>query len=333
MKKVDEKRSFHFCAITFVMLTFGGMGYAQDRSYSRLEIVSGDRQIAVNTLAPPSPYKIRALDKAGTPIANLSVFIGETSNSQLSYPVLFDEFGFAGFNYHPDAAPFSIFTVPPEYIGVTDNNGIAAAQGAYRTGPPAAFVVTAVSRSGSVADFSQPSTFFSVVRTAAQPAGKPSVIVEYFHEVFKHYFNTLEQHEIDLLNAGAFSGWSRSPGSFIAYANAQDAPVGTVPVCRFFSGQYTAHFYTADASECQAVIDRWPDAWTLETRNAFYIYVPDKITGQCAPELMPVYRLYSTRSGPNHRYVTDRDLRDVMVRAGWVAEGYGPEAVIMCSPK
>jgi hypothetical protein len=49
---------------------------------------------------------------------------------------------------------------------------------------------------------------------------------------------------------------------------------------------------------------------------------------------MPVYRVYAgaTRT-PNHRYVTDRALRDAMVSQGWIAEGYGPDAVIMCTPR
>lgn len=58
-----------------------------------------------------------------------------------------------------------------------------------------------------------------------------------------------------------------------------------------------------------------------------------KASGQCDPGLMPVYRLYNTRSGPNHRYVTDRSLRDTMVGAGWIAEGYGPDAVMLCTPQ
>ena len=48
---------------------------------------------------------------------------------------------------------------------------------------------------------------------------------------------------------------------------------------------------------------------------------------------MPVYRMVggATRS-PNHCYVTDESLRDLMVAPGRIAEGYGPKAVIMCTP-
>ena len=42
---------------------------------------------------------------------------------------------------------------------------------------------------------------------------------------------------------------------------------------------------------------------------------------------------YNNRPGPNHRYITDRALRAAMEAAGWVREDYGPDAVIMCTPK
>jgi hypothetical protein len=46
-----------------------------------------------------------------------------------------------------------------------------------------------------------------------------------------------------------------------------------------------------------------------------------------------VYRVWNNRADTNHRYTTDRAARDAMVAAGWIAEGYGNDAVIMCSPQ
>ena len=44
-----------------------------------------------------------------------------------------------------------------------------------------------------------------------------------------------------------------------------------------------------------------------------------------------LYRVWNQRTDSNHRYVTDRRVRDQMVAArGYVAEGYGPHAVTMC---
>ena len=44
------------------------------------------------------------------------------------------------------------------------------------------------------------------------------------------------------------------------------------------------------------------------------------------------YRVWDARADTNHRYTTSRTIRDQMVAMGWVAEGYGPDSVIMCAP-
>ena len=46
--------------------------------------------------------------------------------------------------------------------------------------------------------------------------------------------------------------------------------------------------------------------------------------------MVPVYRLWNNRVDSNHRYTSDRPTRDEMVAKGYVAEGYGPDSVIMC---
>jgi hypothetical protein len=47
---------------------------------------------------------------------------------------------------------------------------------------------------------------------------------------------------------------------------------------------------------------------------------------------VPVYRVWNGRVDSNHRYTIDIAVRDAMVAAGGIAEGYGPNAVIMCAP-
>ena len=128
-----------------------------------------------------------------------------------------------------------------------------------------------------------------------------------------------------------FAGWTREVGGFIAWPSKDAAPAGAVPVCRFFASVFTSHFYTADPVECDAVVANFPE-WQLETREAYWIVLPDKATGACGEGLMPVYRVLKP-SYSNHRYVTDRVVRDTMVAAGWIAEGYGPDAVIMCTAR
>jgi hypothetical protein len=46
-----------------------------------------------------------------------------------------------------------------------------------------------------------------------------------------------------------------------------------------------------------------------------------------------VYRVWDKRIDTNHRYTTDRTLRDQMAAQGWVKEGYGDDLVIMCAPQ
>ena len=326
--KLSAARTSILCLVAALALSVpASPNGVHAQGFSRLELVSGDRQIVTSTMTPPRPYQVRALDAAGNPVPGVTLYIGPGKFT--GAPMLTDEFGFRGFN----AYGFETWLgpLPHEYIAVTDRNGIATARGTYRDYPPSASMIAAASLSGPW--YTLPHKFFSVVMTAGTPAGDPAVVVEFFHADTRHYFNTIAQDEIDLLESGHFSGWSRSIGAFVAYATARDAPPGAVPVCRFFSSRYTTHFYTADPTECEIVLERWPDVWTLETRTAFWIQEPDKGTGACAAGLLPVYRLYSTRAGPNHRYVTDAALRDVMVAAGWVAEGYGPDAVMLCTPR
>lgn len=294
---------------------------------ARLEIVSGDRQIIVNSNAPNQPYVVRAVDVGGEPVQGTALVI-QTSGGGDGVE-LRDEFGFRGFNTPGEGAPRPIGPAP-EYLATTDATGLAVGSGHYVDIPPSAFLVGA-SNYGPQDAF--PPVFFSAVMIASPAPGNPTVVVEYFDADFGHFFNTSYQTEIDALEANRFPGWYRSIGSFIAYASAADAPAGAVPVCRFFSSQFTSHFYTADAGECAAVTAKWPNIWALETATAFYILLPDKTTGVCGPGLQPIYRLYNNLPSPNHRYVTDRKLRDAMVISGWLPEGYGPDSVIMCTPK
>lgn len=72
--------------------------------------------------------------------------------------------------------------------------------------------------------------------------------------------------------------------------------------------------------------------WSLESRSAFHVFAPHPVTGACPRNTQPVFRLFNGKADVNHRYVTDRKLRDVMIQRGWIAEGAGPDSVAMCSP-
>ena len=155
-------------------------------------------------------------------------------------------------------------------------------------------------------------------------------MTEFFHAGFGHYFLTADPDEIDALDRGAISGWTRTGQAFSAYAN---APGDGADVCRFFSRAFapkSSHFFTANAAECE-LVKQYP-AWTYEGVG-FDAPVPDA-GGLCPHGMLPVYRLYNDGQGgaPAHRYTTSLSVRSEMMLAGWVPEGYGPEGVIMCAP-
>jgi hypothetical protein len=56
------------------------------------------------------------------------------------------------------------------------------------------------------------------------------------------------------------------------------------------------------------------------------------VGGVCPANTAQVYRVFSNRPDANHRYMTDKPTRDQMAAKGWLVEGDGPDAVVMCAP-
>jgi hypothetical protein len=63
-----------------------------------------------------------------------------------------------------------------------------------------------------------------------------------------------------------------------------------------------------------------------------HVALPDAATGACPPGTVAVYRLWNNRTDSNHRYTADPTIKAAMLAKGYVAEGYGPDATIMCAP-
>jgi len=68
----------------------------------------------------------------------------------------------------------------------------------------------------------------------------------------------------------------------------------------------------------------------LEDPAFMFMILP--AAGVCPMGTTPVYRVFSNRADANHRYMTDPAVRDAMVAIGWLAEGDGPDRVVMCAP-
>jgi hypothetical protein len=157
-----------------------------------------------------------------------------------------------------------------------------------------------------------------------------ATVVEYYNAALDHYFISSLQADIQALDSGAIPGWERTGLSFNAYA---DATPGASPVCRYYipPAQGNSHFFSASPAECAQVMQGFP-TFVLETSDAMYMILPDPDTGACPAGTVPVYRVWNDRADTNHRYLTDRALRDEMVADGGIAEGYGPDRVDMCAP-
>src|SRR6266508_1086555 len=106
---------------------------------ARLEIVSGDRQIVINSFAPNQPYAVRALDANGNPVQGATLVM--VPNGNLCGVLRRDEFGWMGFNIAPApggeslCGPLGPF---PMDQATTDANGIAiSSRNAYFPTPSA----------------------------------------------------------------------------------------------------------------------------------------------------------------------------------------------------
>jgi hypothetical protein len=183
-------------------------------------------------------------------------------------------------------------------------------------------------------------TAFALAFAAAvTPARAQAVtVIEYYNVALDHYFITSLQPDIDALDSGHYFGWSRTGLTFQAFADQASGGAGVNPVCRFYiPPPADSHFFPASPAECAAVLAKIPTdpnyrGFVYETPNAFYIAVPDMATGACPAGTIPVYRLWNQRADANHRYTADPAAKALMLAKGYVAEGYGPDAVIMCTP-
>ena len=138
--------------------------------------------------------------------------------------------------------------------------------------------------------------------------------------------------EIDNLDSGRTVGWVRTGLRFLVYAT---PAAGTSPVCRFYRAPAfgDSHFYSASPAECAATAVKHPVDWIYESPNVFYVQLPNTATGVCPTGTTAVYRFFNTVT-TNHRYTTERFLRDEMDAAPqWTPEGYGPGPYypIMCA--
>jgi len=159
-------------------------------------------------------------------------------------------------------------------------------------------------------------------------------VIEFYHAGFDHYFMSADSIEINALDTGYFTGWARTGYSFSAYVTGSSPGTTLRPVCRYYglpSAGLDSHFYSASAAECWQVNAYYGTEWQIESDNVFQIALPNTTTGACPANTTPVYRVFNKRPDANHRYMTSTVVRAQMEAAGWIREGYGPDATIMCA--
>lgn len=155
-------------------------------------------------------------------------------------------------------------------------------------------------------------------------------VVEYYNTALDHYFITWIAGEIAILDAGTtIKGWVRTGRTFKTYPTAQ---AGTTPVCRFYipPDKGNSHFFGRGTVECNGTAQNNP-TFVLEDPQFMQMFLPT--LGTCPANTMEVYRVFSNRPDANHRYMTDRALRDSMVARKWLPEGDGTDLVVMCAPR
>jgi Repeat of unknown function (DUF5648) len=169
----------------------------------------------------------------------------------------------------------------------------------------------------------------------AQTVPGTVLAIEYFDTFLQRFFVTDAPDEMALLDNGTISGWMRTGQSFWVFPADGITQLNSSSVCRLYGPPPAGlnwHFYSASLTECAATITRFPGVWIVESSRIFDIYLPDVTTGACASGTTPVFRFFDPRSG-DHRYTTDTTLTPFIRQAGWIAEGYGIDAVAMCSPE
>jgi len=178
----------------------------------------------------------------------------------------------------------------------------------------------------------------TLVPIPAKAADRLSMVaIEFYHPGLDHYFVTASPLEIGALTSGQFSGWVPTGYSFPVLAP-DHTLAGSTPVCRFYgnpSAGLDSHFYSASPKECGEVLQKFPEAWLLESENVFRVFPADAQTGGCPADTEEVRRLYNRRADANHRYTDKDDVALSMLPKGYVPEGYGPSALptAFCVPK
>jgi len=279
-------------------------------SPARLSVAQGTSQVALPGVPYPLPIVVSARDARGRGVPDLDLFV-----TRMSPPVLYET-----------GEIFGVTVALSKTRLLTGADGSAAFTAI--AGPDAGAVAYMISwRRGP--KWLSAFVNFGITRT---PFGSAVPVVEYMEKQAGTYFVTADLAEQRDLDEGRTPGWTRTGGTWLAFAVAEPtAQPPRMPVCRFFGeAWHLAHFFSAFDTECAAL--RQDATWLEESSNVFAMVLP---TAQGCPEgTAPVYRTVRFAAPAGHRYT---ESAAVAVRAfayGATIEGLGGfPPVAMCGPR
>lgn len=278
-----------------------------------------------------SGFDIDNTTGALTPIAGFPLAAGENPQSATTFGGLSFSSGRQAGRYF--FAPIRAGGGRPPYTwsvadgtlpsGVTLDSNLGALSGVPTIIGVSAFSLRVVDSAGQTAT----QAFTIEVKAASGPA--IAAAIEYYNAALDHYFITYVADEIAKLDAGTqIRGWVRTNKSIPVYTA---APPASSPVCRYYipPALGDSHFFGRGTVECNDTGAKNP-SFVLEDPAFMHMVLP--VSGACPANTINVYRVFSNRPDANHRYVLDKATRDAMVASGWLAEGDGPDLVVMCAP-
>ena len=128
--------------------------------------------------------------------------------------------------------------------------------------------------------------------------------------------------------APSIKGWRRTGKAF---ATLTAARADTSPICRFYIPPRSRQFAFLRTRRHGVRRDGRQQPELRAGGPGVHAHGAADVGGVPAGTT-PVYRVFSNRADANHRYTIERAVRDDMVAQGWVAEGDGPDRVVMCAP-
>lgn len=137
---------------------------------------------------------------------------------------------------------------------------------------------------------------------AAEPA-TPVAVYRFWSTAYQGHFFTADPAERDTIMARWPGTWSYEGQRYTAFATPAE---GTIPLYRFWSAQFNGHFYTADPTERDAVMNRWSGVWSYEG-IAYYVYP----ASSSQADTVVVSRFWSA-SAKHHFYTASANERDTV---------------------